>query len=151
MVLLASDYDKSKYLKAEDVPREKKFRIKSWTEDIVGMDRDKEKKLVIWSQMMNAVWWSTKPITGQSAAHSAIPLMAGSENHRDFSGDGGLSRHDEDRSAGAHPAVKTGSAGGCAAEAGGSVRQWCDGSVASASGAGRGRSGTRAGSDKAVG
>jgi hypothetical protein len=48
MVLLASDYDKSKYLKAEDLPREKKFRIKTATEELVGTDRDKEKKLCIW-------------------------------------------------------------------------------------------------------
>ena len=33
MVLLASDYDKSKYLKATDLDREKKFRIKTVTEE----------------------------------------------------------------------------------------------------------------------
>ena len=48
MVLLASEYDKSKYLKSDDLEREKKFRIKAVTEELVGADRDKEKKLVVW-------------------------------------------------------------------------------------------------------
>jgi hypothetical protein len=48
MVLLASEYDKSKYLKSDDLDREKKFRIKAVTEEDVGADRDKERKLVVW-------------------------------------------------------------------------------------------------------
>jgi hypothetical protein len=48
MVLLASTYDQSKFLKAEDLPTEKKFRIKSVTEEEVGIGKDKEKKLVVW-------------------------------------------------------------------------------------------------------
>jgi hypothetical protein len=48
MVLLASNYDKSKYLRAEDLEREKKFRIKAVTEEEVGEGRDKEKKLTVW-------------------------------------------------------------------------------------------------------
>jgi hypothetical protein len=48
MVLLASEYDKSKYLKSDDLEREKKFRIKTVTEEEVGAERDKEKKLVVW-------------------------------------------------------------------------------------------------------
>ena len=48
MVLLASDYDKSRYFKAADLEREKKFRIKSVTEEAFGTDSDKEKKLVVW-------------------------------------------------------------------------------------------------------
>jgi hypothetical protein len=47
-MLLASDYDKSKYLKATDLEREKKFRIKSVTEEELGVGKDKEKKLVVW-------------------------------------------------------------------------------------------------------
>src|SRR6516225_4070672 len=46
MVLLASDFDKSKYLKAEDLKAEKKFRIKEVTVEVVG--ETKEKKLVVW-------------------------------------------------------------------------------------------------------
>ena len=50
MVLLASDYDKSRYLKANDLEREKKFRIKGVTEEEFEDDRNKkkEKKLVVW-------------------------------------------------------------------------------------------------------
>jgi hypothetical protein len=46
MVLLASNYDKSRFLKADDVDGEHKFRIKGVTEELVGVD--KEKKLVVW-------------------------------------------------------------------------------------------------------
>jgi hypothetical protein len=46
-VLLASDYDKSRFLKSEDIgDRERKFRIKDATEEEVG--EKKEKKLVVW-------------------------------------------------------------------------------------------------------
>jgi hypothetical protein len=47
MVLLASSYDQSRFLKAADLTREKKFRIKSVTEEFVGGDQE-EKKLVVW-------------------------------------------------------------------------------------------------------
>jgi hypothetical protein len=47
MVLLASSYDQSRFLKAADLQREKKFRIKSVTEESVGAEQ-KEKKLVVW-------------------------------------------------------------------------------------------------------
>jgi hypothetical protein len=48
MVLLASAYDQSRFLKAEDLPAEKKFRIKVVTEEEVGVGKDKERKLVVW-------------------------------------------------------------------------------------------------------
>jgi hypothetical protein len=48
MVLLASKYDQSRFLKADDLAAEKKFRIKSVTEEEVGIGKDKERKLVIW-------------------------------------------------------------------------------------------------------
>jgi hypothetical protein len=47
MLLLASSYDQSRFLKAADLEREKKFRIKSVTEELVGVEQ-KEKKLVVW-------------------------------------------------------------------------------------------------------
>ena len=47
-MLLASNYDQSKYLKASDLPAERKFRIKSVTEEEVGVGQDKEKKLCVW-------------------------------------------------------------------------------------------------------
>jgi hypothetical protein len=46
MELLASSYDQSRFLSAADVPREKKFRIKEATEEVIG--KDPEKKLIVW-------------------------------------------------------------------------------------------------------
>ena len=46
MVLLASEFDKSKWLRAEDLKAEKKFRIKEVTPEEVGERR--EQKLVVW-------------------------------------------------------------------------------------------------------
>jgi hypothetical protein len=48
MVLLASTYDQSRFLNAEDLPAEKKFRIKEVTEEEVGVGKDRETKLVVW-------------------------------------------------------------------------------------------------------
>jgi hypothetical protein len=48
MVLLASAYDQTRFLKSEDLLAEKKFRIKSVTEEEVGIGKDKERKLVVW-------------------------------------------------------------------------------------------------------
>jgi hypothetical protein len=48
MVLLASEFDKSKYLKADDIAGEKKFKIKNVTAEDVGTGAEKEKKLVVW-------------------------------------------------------------------------------------------------------
>jgi hypothetical protein len=48
MVLLASAYDQSRFLKAEDLPAEKKLRVKAVTEEEVGVGKDKERKLVVW-------------------------------------------------------------------------------------------------------
>jgi hypothetical protein len=47
MVVLASSYDQSRFLKAADLEREKKFRIKNVTEELVGVEQ-KEQKLVVW-------------------------------------------------------------------------------------------------------
>jgi hypothetical protein len=47
-MLLASNYDQSRFLKAEDLPTEKKFRIKSVSEEEVGVGKDRERKLVVW-------------------------------------------------------------------------------------------------------
>jgi hypothetical protein len=48
MVLLASTHDQSRFLKAQDLTTEKKFKIKNVTEEDVGMGKDKERKLVVW-------------------------------------------------------------------------------------------------------
>jgi hypothetical protein len=46
MVLLASAYDQSRFLRAEGLPAEKKFRIRAVTGEEVGEKR--ERKLVCW-------------------------------------------------------------------------------------------------------
>ena len=48
MALFASDYDKSKYLRAEDIKQDKKFRIKAVTEEVFDREGGKERKLVLW-------------------------------------------------------------------------------------------------------
>ena len=48
MPLFASDYDKSRYLRAEDIKRDTKFRIKAVTEEVLEKDGKAEKKLVVW-------------------------------------------------------------------------------------------------------
>jgi hypothetical protein len=48
MVLLASTHDQSRFLKTQDLAAEKKFKIKSVTEEEVGVGKDKEVKLVVW-------------------------------------------------------------------------------------------------------
>jgi hypothetical protein len=48
MVLLASTYDQSKLLRAEDLTQDKILRIKSVTEELVGQGADQQKKLVVW-------------------------------------------------------------------------------------------------------
>jgi hypothetical protein len=46
MVLLASEFDKSRFFNAGGLPGERKLRIKSVTPEVVGAE--KEKRLVIW-------------------------------------------------------------------------------------------------------
>jgi hypothetical protein len=48
MVILASNYDQSRFFKAEDLTTEKKLKIKAVTEEEIGMGKDMEKKLVVW-------------------------------------------------------------------------------------------------------
>ena len=48
MVLFASSYDQSRFLNAAGFKGEKKFRIKNVTEELVGTEAQKEKKLVVW-------------------------------------------------------------------------------------------------------
>ena len=48
MVLLASAYDQSKYFKAADLTTEKKLKIKSATEELIGQGADQKKMLTCW-------------------------------------------------------------------------------------------------------
>jgi hypothetical protein len=48
-MLLASDFDKSKYFKAADIDNEKKFRIKAVTSDVLTDKKgNKENRLIVW-------------------------------------------------------------------------------------------------------
>ena len=47
-MLLASDFDKSKYFRAADIDGEVKLRIKNVTVAEIGQGADKEKKLIVW-------------------------------------------------------------------------------------------------------
>jgi hypothetical protein len=47
-MLLASNYDQTRFFKAADMPQEKKLRIKDVTEEEIGVGKDKEKKLCVW-------------------------------------------------------------------------------------------------------
>jgi hypothetical protein len=48
MVLLASDYDKSRFFKADDFGGDRKLRIKNATPEAIGAGAEKENKLVVW-------------------------------------------------------------------------------------------------------
>jgi hypothetical protein len=48
MVLLASSYDTSKFFKASDLEVERKLRVKTVTEEVVGVGAEQQKKLVVW-------------------------------------------------------------------------------------------------------
>jgi hypothetical protein len=48
MVLLASSYDQSRFFKAADLEAEKKLRIKSVAEELVGAGAEQRKCLVVW-------------------------------------------------------------------------------------------------------
>jgi hypothetical protein len=48
MVLLASQYDQSKFFRAEDLTEEKLLKIKNVTEEMVGQGADQSQKLVVW-------------------------------------------------------------------------------------------------------
>jgi hypothetical protein len=48
MVLLASSYDQSRFFKAGDLEAEKKLRVKTVTEELIGVGAEQQKKLVVW-------------------------------------------------------------------------------------------------------
>jgi len=48
VVLVASNYDQSRWFKAADLQNEKKLRIKSATEELIGIGADQKKMLTIW-------------------------------------------------------------------------------------------------------
>jgi hypothetical protein len=47
-MVMASDYDQSRFMKAADFTADKKLKIREVTEEDVGTDKNKERKLVVW-------------------------------------------------------------------------------------------------------
>ena len=47
-MLLASNYDQSRFFKADDLKGDHKLRIKNATEETIGAGAEKEQKLVVW-------------------------------------------------------------------------------------------------------
>jgi hypothetical protein len=47
-MLLASDFDKSKYFRAADISGDRKLRIKNVTVADIGQGAEKERKLIVW-------------------------------------------------------------------------------------------------------
>jgi hypothetical protein len=55
MVLLASKYDQSRFLRAEDLTQDKVLCIKSVKEELVGVNQ--QKKLVVWFTNTQKGWF----------------------------------------------------------------------------------------------
>src|SRR5262249_34567204 len=107
MVLLASEFDKSKYLRAEDLKAEKKFRIKAVTVELVGNDR-KEEKLVVW--FTNDKRGLVLNKTNNRTLRGAFGDDTSAWTNRIivvFPNDGRHAWEDDSCAAGAHPSTKT--------------------------------------------
>jgi hypothetical protein len=48
MPLLASDYDQTRFLKAQDLQSDRKLKIKNVTVESIGVGKDKDSKLCVW-------------------------------------------------------------------------------------------------------
>ena len=103
MVLLASDFDKSKYFKAADFgSKPQKFKIKSVNAGTLGVGDDKKNELVVWVYQRPARFSlksHEQPHTARSFRRSRRWL--GWEGHHHLSDDGGYARQDDTSVAGA--------------------------------------------------
>ena len=129
MVLLASNFDKSKYLKAADLDKEKKFRIKSATDEVVGMGDDKEHRLVLWftNDERGLVLNRTNIRILREAFGDAVDSWVG-KIIVGLSDLGRLPRQARAGAAGAYPAAEAACCGHVAAA--GSCRKWSGSSSA---------------------
>ena len=144
MVLLASEFDQSRFFKAEGYgEQDKKFRIKDVTSEVLEDDDGKtEKKLVVWFTNSDRVWSSTRRTcrtlqgrfrrrhspTGSARSSSCIrrwPTSAARWSRRCGCGSRRRSRH------AAAPQQPVTSGNGANAPAAG--RKWCGSSCCSAS------------------
>ena len=76
-MVLASDYDKSKYLCAEDLKSERKFRIKAVTVEAVGTEVRRRRSLSFGSPTISAALFSTRPTTAPSEVRLATTSAVG--------------------------------------------------------------------------
>ena len=75
MVLLASAFDQSKYLRAEDVPQEKTLRIKSATEEQPSVwEPSARRSSCFGSPTPTKGWCSTAPTTARSGLPTATTV-----------------------------------------------------------------------------
>jgi len=79
MTLLASSYDQSKYLKAEDFApgQEKKLKIKKGAEELIGIGADQKKMLVLWFTNSDKGLPLNRTNTGPCAVLSEMWLARG--------------------------------------------------------------------------
>jgi hypothetical protein len=78
MVLLASNYDQSRFLKAQDLTAEKKFRIKSVTEKKSVLEKTNRKSWSYGSHQPIAALFLIKQTSAHLPGLLAIPAIAGS-------------------------------------------------------------------------
>ena len=90
MMLLASDYDKSKYLKATDLEREKKFRIKKVLAKRYSRTTTRRKRNSSFGSPTMSGAWCLNKINNRTirGAYGDPTRRLGRQDHRDISDDG---------------------------------------------------------------
>ena len=108
MVLLASEFDKSRFLKAADLDKEKKFRISKVTAEVLGQGDDKERKPIVWftNDERGLVLNKTNLRALQGAFGDNMEAWVGKVVVV-FPYHGRHAREDDPRSAGAYPSAET--------------------------------------------
>ena len=150
MVLLASNFDKSKYLKAADLDKEKKFRIKSATDEVVGMGDDKEHRLVLWfTNDERGLVLNRTNIRTSARSVRRRRRQLDRQGYRRLSNFSRLPRQARAGVAGAYPAAEAACCGHVAAA--GIIRKWsCRCSAAAEGVSSSGRSGARRRAEEAA-
>jgi hypothetical protein len=107
MVLLASSYDQSKFFKAEDLEGDRKLRIKSVTEEAIGVGAEKENKLVVWFTN------DKRGLALNRVNNRRCGRWLGRKDHHYLPDDGGDARQDGTGVAGANSAAQAQRAACC--------------------------------------
>jgi hypothetical protein len=106
-MVLASDFDKSKYFRAGDLQSEKKFRIKEVTVDEIANNRgQKEDKLVVWFTNDKRGFVLNKTNNRVLRAEFGNDVSGWKRRgHHHLSDDGAVRRQDGAGTAGSYPAA----------------------------------------------